>query len=111
VTISRKNSRTIVVKEEKYRWTVSPGSGYLVFVAEHGIVKGRRIEVYVTSDINDFWTSFPDVNEMNLKVIKPSDVSQFIIQAIIHGWDPKEAGKPIVFDLVGDSLLRRRITD
>ncbi|TXK71481.1 hypothetical protein [Paenibacillus sp. N3.4] len=93
-----------------YRWTVSPDSGYLVFVTEHGKVKGRRIEIYVTSDINNLWGRFPDVNDMNLKVIKPRDVSHFITQAIHHGWDPKEAGKPIVFDLAGDTLLKRKLT-
>ncbi|MCU6790650.1 hypothetical protein OB236_00785 [Paenibacillus sp. WQ 127069] len=107
MTISKRNSRTIVGDNEMYRWTVSPDSGYLVFVAEHGIVRGKRIEVYVTSESNGFWTSFPDVNDMNLKVIKPSDVSQFITQAINHGWNPKEAGRPIAFDLSGDTLLKR----
>lgn len=108
MTVSKKNSRRIVVKDEMYRWTVSPDSGFLVFVAEHGTIKGRRIEVYVRSEINHLWTNFPNTNEMNLKIIKPSDAAQFITQAIYLGWNPQQAGKPIVFDLKSNSTLIKR---
>ena len=108
VTIPNKNSRKIVVGNETYRWTISPDSGFIVFVAEHVEVKGRRIEVYIDSYINDFWVNFPDVKDLNLKIIKPKNAESIISQAINKGWNPKEKGSPIIFDLAEDFLLISR---
>jgi hypothetical protein len=43
MTLSGRNSRTIIINDEIFRWAISPGSGYLVFVAEHETIKGQRI--------------------------------------------------------------------
>ena len=105
VAIPNKNSRKIVVASETYRWTVSPDDGYIVFVAEQEGFKGRRLQVYIDSDINKFWANFPGVKELNLKVIKTKDAESIISQAIEKGWNPKEKGSPIIFDLSEDLLL------
>ncbi|MCR8635337.1 hypothetical protein [Paenibacillus radicis (ex Xue et al. 2023)] len=107
MTINKKSSRSILIDIESYNWTISPDSGYIVFVAEHAQIKGRRIEVYITSEVNSYWTNFPKVNEMNIKVIKPHDVKNIINQALIKGWDPKVKGKPMVFDLEGEFIIKR----
>ncbi|MGO4543060.1 hypothetical protein [Paenibacillus sp. 2TAB19] len=104
MTINKKSSRTIIVKSETFRWSISPDSGYIVFVAEHNDFKGKRIEVYISSEVNSYWENFPNVNEMNVKVIKPKDAENIINQALDKGWDPKEKGKPIVFDLIGEKI-------
>jgi len=100
VTISRKNARSIIINDENFRWTVSPGSGFLILVVEHGTIKGQRIEVYVDSDIDSYWVEIPYVENMNLRLIKPNVVRKVIIEAIQIGWNYKEPGKTIVFDLI-----------
>ncbi|MEW9700331.1 hypothetical protein [Paenibacillus sp. SI8] len=107
MTINKKSSRSILIDNESYSWTISPDSGYIVFVAEHAQIKGSRIEVYITSDLNSYWTNFPNVNEMNIKIIKPHDAKKIINQALIKGWDPKAKGKPMVFDLEGEVIIKR----
>lgn len=107
MALNKKKSRRIIVDKEEFRWTISPGSGYLIFVAEKEGVKGKKIEVYIDSEINYFWVKFPDVNDLNLKVIKPKDSASIIKQALTLDWHPEEKGKPIVFDLVSDKLIKR----
>jgi hypothetical protein len=53
MTISKRNTRRIKINDDYFRWAISPGSGYLVLVAEHETAKGQRIEVYIESDINN----------------------------------------------------------
>lgn len=109
MTISKKKSRTITINGEIFRWGVSPGSGYLVFVAELEAIKGQRIEVYIESDIHDYWANFPYIESLNLRLIKPKVVRRMIIQAMSFGWDYKKSGKPIVFDLIEENLVKRPI--
>lgn len=97
-----------MVNEEVYKWTVSPDSGYAVFVAESGTVKGSRIEVYVPSDCNDYWPNFPYVKELNMRVVTPGDAARFISQAIEQEWNSQKRGSPMVFDLVNGTIIRRR---
>lgn len=97
-----------MVNEEIYKWTVSPDSGYAVFVAESGTVKGSRMEVYVPSGCNDYWPNFPYVKELNMRVVTPGDAARFISQVSLQGWNPQKRGSPMVFDLVKETLIRRR---
>ncbi|WP_336779861.1 hypothetical protein [Paenibacillus illinoisensis] len=93
MTLSKKRSRRILINEETFRWVTSPDSGYMVFVAEHEFIQGRRLEVYVENT--------------TMKVIQPRHVRHFIVQAIEAGWEYKLAGKPTVFDLKNDQILAR----
>lgn len=108
MTISKRNSRAININDENFRWTICPGSGYLVFVAEHATVKGQKIEVYIESEINKLWMDFPYVEDMNLRLVQPNGVRKIIIKAITLGWNYKEPGKPIVFDLKNENLVQRQ---
>ncbi|MNP70652.1 hypothetical protein D3C76_1669130 [compost metagenome] len=108
MTINKKDARTIVVNEEVFKWTISPDSGYAVFVAESGIKKGSRIEVIIPSECSDYWTSFPNVGDLNMRVVKPADAARFIAQAIELGWEPLKSSEPMVFDLVGEVLILRK---
>ncbi|GAA4841906.1 hypothetical protein GCM10023310_19780 [Paenibacillus vulneris] len=105
MTFPKKGSRTIIVDDETYRWTISPKKGYIRFVAEHAVTKGRTLIIYVESDINVFWVEFPYANGLNLRIFKPKDAASVISKAICLGWDPKERGNPIIFKLADDSLV------
>ncbi|MEZ4688293.1 MAG: hypothetical protein R3B47_20205 [Bacteroidia bacterium] len=107
MTLSKKKSRLITVYDNVYRWAISPGpeNGKIIFIAEMDGVKGRKIEVTIDSDVDRFWTYFSDVQDLNMRVIKPQDVSSIIHQAISLGWTPEEKGSPLRFDLVGDKLF------
>lgn len=66
------------------------------------------MEVYVPSECNDYWPSFPYVKEHNLRVVTPGDAIRIISQAILQGWNPQKRDSPMVFDLVNETLIRRR---
>ena len=108
VAIPNKNSRKIVVGNETYRWVISPNDGYIVFIAEQAEFEGRRVEVYMRSDINELWVDSPSIQDLYLKIIKPKNAESIISQAIKKGWNPKEKGTPIIFDLAEDFLLISR---
>lgn len=105
MAIKKKNSRCIICNGIKFRWTISPGSHFVNFVAE-GEGKGRKIEVLVESGINRFWTEFSDVSDLNLRVIMPRDAASFILKALDDGWNPEEKGKSIKYRLLADRLLK-----
>ncbi|MNR51877.1 hypothetical protein D3C85_1716200 [compost metagenome] len=77
-----------------------------MLIAEHSKEKGQRIEVYVESDINDFWVEFPHVEGLNLKVVKPKEVAAIIVEAMAQGWEPRKKGAPLVFEW--DNKLKRK---
>lgn len=108
MAIPNKNSRKIVVGNKTYKWIVSPKDKYIILVAEQKEFKGRRIEVYIRSDIKNYHINSPNIEDLNIKIIKPKDVELIIIQAIEQGWNSEEKGSPIIFDLVGDLLVKRK---
>jgi hypothetical protein len=97
VTLSKKGLRKITFTNEDFSWKVAPNRGYVVIVVEHSSKKGRIVEVKIKTDINDYWVEFPNVDELDLKVITPKDVSIIINEALAHGWKPSEKGKPMSF--------------
>jgi hypothetical protein len=97
VTLSKKGLRKITVNHENYSWKVWPNRGYVVLVVEQSSKKGRRLEVKIKTDINDYWVEFPNVDELVLKIMTPKDVSIIINEALAHGWEPSEKGKPMSF--------------
>ncbi|GIO06241.1 hypothetical protein J31TS6_22690 [Brevibacillus reuszeri] len=108
MTMNKKGSRKIVVGQESYRWLISPATkGLLVFTAEHTDYKGQIIRVYIESDVNEYWADFPHVEQLNVRIIKPADVSEIISQAVSLGWDPKRKGSPLTFNLIGTHLKIR----
>ena len=107
MTLTKKKSRPIAIDNEKYRWLISPREkGIIAFIAEKENSNGSIIEVKIESDINEFWTEFPNVNGMNLKVIKPKDAESIIRQAKNLGWNPEQYGKPNKFVYDGNKLKK-----
>lgn len=99
MTLNRKDARAITINNEKFRWAISPGSGYVTLIVEHEATNGQRLEVCIESDINDYWADFPLIETMNLRVVKPREVRQIILEAINEGWMYREPGKPITYKL------------
>lgn len=104
MAIRKKNTRLIKCAGKKFRWTISPSSHLVKFIAESEENSGRKIEVCVQSDINRFWVEFPYVSGLNMKVVKPKDAASFILQALNNGWNPEEKGSTIKYQLVGEEL-------
>lgn len=106
MTLIKKATRTIKINNETFRWVISPNNDYIVLVVENNDIKGSKINVYIETDIDKYWINFPKVENMNLKVIKPKDVEFIIKQAIKQGWDSKKSGKPIIFYLKQNVLIK-----
>jgi len=104
MSLSKKKSRTIKVDDADFRWTISPKNNQLVFVAEAIDTKGRKIEVTIESDIDKFWTEFPNGDDLNLKIVKPKDAEKIITQALKFGWIPSDKGSPLRFKFENDKL-------
>ncbi|QGQ96430.1 hypothetical protein EHS13_16830 [Paenibacillus psychroresistens] len=107
MTINKKSSRKIVISDEHFVWTVSPGSGYIIMIAELESYNGRRLEVYIESDIDSLWVNFPNTEHLNLKILRPKDLEFFIKQSLEQDWNPKEKGAPLVFKFDGKQLTKR----
>ena len=107
MALTKKKSRPIIIDNENYRWLISTrGKGIIAFIAEKQNSNGSIIEVKIESDINELWTEFPNVSELNLKVIKPKDAELIIRQARKLGWNPEQSGKPNKFDFDGQKLKK-----
>ncbi|MGJ8594221.1 MAG: hypothetical protein ACSHXF_16850 [Aquaticitalea sp.] len=107
MALTKKKSRPIIIDNEKYRWLVSPREkGIVAFIAEKENSNGSIIEVKIESNINEFWTEFPNVSELNLKVVTPKDAELIIRQAQKLGWKPEESGKPNRFEYCEKKLKK-----
>ena len=107
MTLPKKKSRPITVDHEKYRWLISQrAKGIIAFISEKENSKGAIIEVKIESNINHLWTEFPNINGMNLKVIKPKDAESIIRQAQNLGWNPEQSGEPCRFEFDGNKLKK-----
>ena len=97
MAINKKHTRLITCNGRKFWWKVSPQNSLIKFIAGDGENNGRMIEVLIESDINRFWVEFPDVSELNLKVITPKDAASFILQALANGWNSEEKGSVLKY--------------
>ncbi|WP_238404437.1 hypothetical protein [Paenibacillus paridis] len=98
--MNKKRSKKITVGEERYAYVISPATkGQLALTVEHEEVKGQKIRVYLKSEINEFWVEFPYVEDLNLKLLKPSEISLIIEDALSRGWTPKSKGPMITYNL------------
>jgi hypothetical protein len=107
MALPKKKSRTIVIDNIKYCWLVGPNDGYGVFVAQKEGVSGRIIEVYFDTDINSYWVKFPNTDNLNLRIITPKVAETIIRQALQMNWKPEEKGKPLVYDLIDNEVVKR----
>jgi len=107
MALPKKKSRTILIDSIKYRWLVGPNDRYNVFIAQKEEGNGRVIEVYFATDINSYWVEFPNVENLDLKIIKPKESETIIRQALQLGWNPEQKGNPLVFDLSDNKVVKR----
>lgn len=107
MALPKKKSRIINIDGNQYRWLVGPNDGYNVFVAEKEGVAGQKIEVYFDTEIDKYWTEFPNISGLNLKILKPKDAAFIIRQALEQGWEPEKKGSPVVFDWKNDIVTKR----
>jgi hypothetical protein len=47
---------------------------------------------------------FPNVDDLNLKVITPKDAGSIISQALDSGWTPSDKGPPLRFEFKNEKL-------
>lgn len=105
MSLSQKNSREINVAGQNFRWTISPKRNQIIFVAESSEEKGQKIEVSIDSNIDRYWVEFPDVADLNLKVITPKGAGNIISQALDSGWTPSDKGPPLRFEFKNEKLV------
>ncbi|CAM4210654.1 hypothetical protein FHS16_000348 [Paenibacillus endophyticus] len=106
MTMPKKGTRKITVGNTTYRWHISATSkGRIVLIAEHNEEKGQKLEVYIASDINDYWVEFPHVEQLNLKLVKPSEVAIILTEAMGKGWRPEEKRPPLLFNWIYRELV------
>ena len=66
MTISKKGTRKITVRQELYKWVITPSAkGILTLTVQHNEVNGQLLRVDIESDINEFWVEFPYVETLN----------------------------------------------
>ena len=59
----------------------------------------------ILSDIASFWIEFPNVQDFNLRVVKPQDVRIIIEKAHQVGWEPEKKGRVLRFEWDEKQLL------
>ncbi|MBP1994587.1 hypothetical protein [Paenibacillus eucommiae] len=108
--MSKKGSRKIIVGHEEYKWIVTPSSkGIIALIVEHEEEKGQKIKVFLESDVNEYWVEFPHVDKLNIKIVKPAEVSMIIKEAIVQGWTPRSKGPFLLFNWIGSTLVKIEI--
>ena len=112
MSLSKRNSRKIVIDGDEYRWSPSQDSGYMVLVVQHISGQGQRIEAIVSDDNNviiENGSYTMDVGGDHKLMITPNVVRQVIKDALQLGWRPAENGKPLGLILDNETMeLRRR---
>ncbi len=107
MALPKNKSRIISIDNIEYRWLVGPNDSYTIFAAQKEGVKGRIIEVYFKTDIAAFWVDFPNVKNLNLKIIYPKDSETIIRQTLQLGWNPDEKGNPLIYDFIENKVIKR----
>jgi len=84
MALAKKGTRSIMVNDARFRWTVSPDDepGIGVVVEDYS-VPGQRAAIWVEHG----------------NILSPGLVRHFILHALAHGWNPKKRGPQLVFRL------------
>ena len=89
--LAKKGSRSIDVNGSRFRWVVSPDSGYMVLVVELAEHPGQRLEAHF---------SYGDQHDEEAGAIRqgakvtPKIVRATILAALSKGWRPEERNQP-----------------
>jgi hypothetical protein len=111
MTISKRNSRTVIVDGEEYRWSPSQDSGYMILVVQNSSGQGKKLEVVISDDKNiviENGSYTIENGDSNKLMITPKLVQQVIREAIVLGWNPTELGPPVELSLNDGALEIRR---
>ena len=82
--LAKKGSRLIDVEGRRYRWVVSPDSGFMVIVVEAEPESGQRLELQV---------SYRDRAEGGQAAqLTPAVVRRAVLLALEEGWKPGSKG-------------------
>lgn len=93
-----------MISDCAFLWVVSASQDTLTLIIQPDNNKNTKITVLIASNINCYWSCFPNVNELNIKVIKPSEVRKIIEYAIMDGWDPKTDEKKYTYKYYDNKL-------
>jgi len=84
MALAKKGTRKIVVREQTYRWVVSPDSDYMVLIVELLENPGQKLEVAIP-----YKTATGE-----RVVIAPGLVESLITGALENGWKPQVRSLP-----------------
>lgn len=97
MTIPKKNSRSITIDDQQYRWVVSVRDNLLNLVVEATDDPGQRLQayfqcrdLYVRGESGD-WTYVAQKQS-----IRPSHVRRVVKAALKQGWQPNKKGGPFI---------------
>jgi len=96
MALAKRSSRTITVDGARYRWAVSPDSGYMWLVVERADRPGQRLRACFA--YHDFVQ--PDgLVTGQLRPVSPGVVRAVVLHALANGWRPEQRGlKPFQVD-------------
>lgn len=103
---SRKDSRRrITVGGVVYRYTVSPGDGFVALTARPEDARGQRL--WVKFGYHDDWVPAGEGIHRSAghRLILPRVVRLAILEGLRRGWDPSSTRPPLFRVYDGDSLL------
>ncbi|CAL2085922.1 hypothetical protein [Tenacibaculum sp. 190524A05c] len=107
MAIPKKGSRKIIVNNEKYKWLIRKKGTYSQTVFGNGklhiaieLEENPGASLFIISD-----RSHPnDIETKSINPIKPSDISNWILQAYDLGWNPSDMGKPLQTRIINGKM-------
>jgi hypothetical protein len=111
MSLSRRNSRKIVVDDREYRWSPSRDSGFMVLVVQHSSGNGKKLEVVISDDqhvIIENGSYSIEYDAVDQLLITPKLVETMIREALKAGWNPEETGPPVELSFLAGHLETRR---
>lgn len=111
MSLSRRNSRKIVVDDREYRWSPSRDSGFMVLVVQHSSGNGKKLEVVISDDqhvIIENGSYSIEYDAVDQLLITPKLVETMIREALKAVWNPEETGPPVELSFLEGHLETRR---
>lgn len=109
MAIPKKGSRTITVENDIYRWLIRRkatynqsdyGIGRIHVAIEHAKNPGTMLLIYTDREHPKDW------NTKNVHPVTPSDVLNWIRQALELGWEPQKKGGQLSVS-IKEGILKR----
>ncbi|MFE1748274.1 hypothetical protein [Coleofasciculus sp. H7-2] len=109
MSIPKKGTRRIIVDREMLLWLIRRkatntqsdyGCGYLHVAVEHAQEPGSVLVILTDKPHPQDWRT------TEVRPVKPSDITGWILQAKQIGWQPKKSGVPFVVKVAGECLKK-----